>query len=91
MPRMAPLTIRDELIPQLMPSANMICAVPLPSNDMTVIRMSSDGNAIHASTNRWMIRSVLPPKYPAAIPISRATSTATAVPARPIVIDTRAP
>ena len=69
----------------------MVCTSPCPTMDMMVNRISSPGIDTQASTNRWVVRSTLPPTNPEAPPITMATTTLRAVAARPTVIETRAP
>ena len=74
-------------MPPVTPSTTMICGTPRPTSDMMVSNSSSPGNAIQASTNLCAAKSNLPPKNPDGPPISTATTTLTAVAARPTVSD----
>ena len=91
MPMTALRAMREPPMPPLMPSTSMVCSSPWPTSDITVIRMSSPGKAIQASTNRCTTISSLPPKNPVVVPISIATTMLILVAARPTTSDTRAP
>ena len=58
---------------------------------MIVMSRSSPGKAIQASTNLCVTMSNLPPTNPDRPPTAVATSTATAVAAKPTSSDRRAP
>ena len=72
-------------MPPAIPSTTMIWSSPCPTIDMMVNNSSSPGKAIQASTKRCSARSTLPPRNPEVPPIRTATSTLSAVAARPTV------
>ena len=78
-------------MPVNMPKTSIICNIPGPTMDSTVNRMSNPGKARKASTNLCTMMSYLPPKNPEGTPIIEAITTVMEVPARPTIIEMRAP
>ena len=78
-------------MPPSTPSTTMICSTPRPTTDITVSRISRPGIDIHASTKRCTVRSSHPPMKPEMPPTTSATSTLTAVAAKPTPRVRRAP
>ena len=62
-----------------------------PSSDMIDIRMSSGGNAIHASTTRCRQRSTRPPPYAEEIPSTVARMLPRSTAPKPTYSEMRAP
>ena len=54
--------MREPAMPSSRPSVPMICGRPGPSTETTTSRMMRSGKLIQASTKRWAMRSILPPR-----------------------------